>query len=268
MYNCLYESLLENVFDNCSCIPNFASIKFPELPDDFHVCNGNELHCAVKMGNEMGNEDLGLNMAINTKANDELHTCRPTCEMQVRNLFSLNSIQNLVRKKSISIFFLSNHQEEKMISTSSSYPNWQTFSARGDFCLVMKKVVKVCKDPVRKLDLEARYEGELSCEQLIALHEGQRELCQKAIPIESIVNDFPKVVDFLHKYASKNIAVVKIFIRDPYYTLYKKDVQISITSFVGNTGGLVGLCMGLSFISLFEMVYHIFNYFAKCCGAK
>ena len=60
MYNCLYESLLENVFSNCSCIPNFASIKFPELPDDFHVCTGNELHCAVKMGNEMGNEDFGL----------------------------------------------------------------------------------------------------------------------------------------------------------------------------------------------------------------
>ena len=134
----------------------------------------------------------------------------------------------------------------------------------------MKKVVKVCKDPIRKLDLEDRYKGDLSCQNLITLHEGSRKLCQgeNSVPIESIVNEFPNVVDFLHKYASKNIAVVKIFIRDPYYTLYKKDVQISITSFIGNTGGLVGLCMGLSFISLFEMVYHMFNYFAKCCGAK
>jgi len=37
-------------------------------------------------------------------------------------------------------------------------------------------------------------------------------------------------------YAQDNIAVVKVFARDPYYTLIEKDKKMSLLSFVGNTG--------------------------------
>ena len=62
--------------------------------------------------------------------------------------------------------------------------------------------------------------------------------------------------DFVHKYAMENVAVIKLFVKDPYYTNNKRDVAITITTFIGNAGGLMGLCLGLSFISLFEVVYH------------
>jgi hypothetical protein len=67
------------------------------------------------------------------------------------------------------------------------------------------------------------------------------------------------------------LAVLYIFIKDPYYTLIKKDVSMTTISFIGNAGGLVGLCMGLSFVSNFEVFYHCFNFFFtrmnRCCFA-
>ena len=38
-----------------------------------------------------------------------------------------------------------------------------------------------------------------------------------------------------------------------------RDQKISIISFVAHTGGLLGLCMGFSLVSLFEIVYYTFN---------
>ena len=37
-------------------------------------------------------------------------------------------------------------------------------------------------------------------------------------------------------YARDNIAVVKVFARDPYYTLIQRDKKMTTISFVGNTG--------------------------------
>jgi hypothetical protein len=49
----------------------------------------------------------------------------------------------------------------------------------------------------------------------------------------------------MFSYAEDNFAVLYIFIKDPYYTLIKKDESMTVISFIGNAGGLVGLCMGL-----------------------
>jgi len=40
----------------------------------------------------------------------------------------------------------------------------------------------------------------------------------------------------------------------------KKDEKISVIQFIANAGGLLGLCMGVSFVGLFEVFYHIFNF--------
>ena len=39
-------------------------------------------------------------------------------------------------------------------------------------------------------------------------------------------------------------------------TRIKRDQKIPIIGFVANTGGLLGLCMGFSLVSAFEIVYH------------
>ena len=67
------------------------------------------------------------------------------------------------------------------------------------------------------------------------------------------------IQNFIQEYSEQNIAVVKIYIKDPYYTNIKREVAMTFTSFIGTAGGLVGLCVGLSFISIFELFYHFFN---------
>ena len=242
MRNCLYESALEVILSNCSCIPNFASFKL-DVPDELDVCRGNELDCAIHMINNLGNENMGLNQAMNDK--NKSMTCLQRCEMQDQNL----------------------------ISTQSDYPNWQTFTGRNDFCLILHKVIRVCENPIRRIALENRYriydEFYIPCSTILQSSR-IKEICNgtNVLPDQLKLDNSgykKKLVDFLYKYASKNIAILKIFFRDPYYTLINKDEQMSTVSWIGNTGGLVGLCMGLSFVSLFEMVYHGFNFFLKSC---
>ena len=69
----------------------------------------------------------------------------------------------------------------------------------------------------------------------------------------------------LDHYAKRNVAVIKLFIRDPYYTNIKKDVAMSTISFLGNAGGLLGLCMGFSLVSAVEWVYHFLNWLIRGC---
>ena len=45
-------------------------------------------------------------------------------------------------------------------------------------------------------------------------------------------------------------------LQDPVVTRIMRDEKIPIISFVANTGGLLGLCMGFSLVSVFEIMYH------------
>ena len=242
MLNCLYESVLEQILKDCSCIPNFANFGLDDT-DDIDVCRGKELDCAIDKMNNFGNEEMHLTEAINTQNNNISMICRERCEMQ----------------------------DQDLSSTQSDYPNWQTFTARKDFCLIFKKVVKVCENPIQKLALEETYKGEITCNQITELSDGNQQLCQRneILPDASVLKENPyNIIGFLYKYMKKNIAVLQIFIRDPYYTLTKKDEHMPTVSWIGNTGGLVGLFMGLSFVSVFEMLYHGFNFLLRCLRLK
>ena len=58
------------------------------------------------------------------------------------------------------------------------------------------------------------------------------------------------------RYAKENMALVNVYIKDPVVTRIKRDQKITIIGFVANTGGLLGLCMGFSLISAFEILFH------------
>jgi Amiloride-sensitive sodium channel len=45
-----------------------------------------------------------------------------------------------------------------------------------------------------------------------------------------------------------------------YFLCFQK---ITVIAFVANTGGLLGLCMGFSLVSLFEIIYHLIGALAK-----
>ncbi|XP_055910461.1 pickpocket protein 28-like [Eupeodes corollae] len=61
-----------------------------------------------------------------------------------------------------------------------------------------------------------------------------------------------------NQYASQNIAVVNMYFKENTFRSSYKQQFIGITDFLSNTGGLMGLFMGFSFISLAELVYFAF----------
>ncbi|XP_055844441.1 pickpocket protein 28-like [Episyrphus balteatus] len=61
-----------------------------------------------------------------------------------------------------------------------------------------------------------------------------------------------------NEYASQNIAVAHMYFKENTFRSSVKTQFIGITDFLSNTGGLMGLFMGFSFISLAELVYFAF----------
>ena len=68
---------------------------------------------------------------------------------------------------------------------------------------------------------------------------------------------FSSLEEDIFQYAKQNLAVVNVYIKDPVVTRILRDQKIPIIAFVANTGGLLGLCMGFSLVSVFEIVYHV-----------
>jgi hypothetical protein len=73
-------------------------------------------------------------------------------------------------------------------------------------------------------------------------------------PIETFVEE-------LYRYGRQNLALIHVMIQSPYVTKIKRDVETTFLSFIADTGGLLGLCLGFSFISIIE----IFFWFCSCC---
>ena len=72
-------------------------------------------------------------------------------------------------------------------------------------------------------------------------------------------NDAKIFEEEIYKYARENIAYVTLFIREPFAEKIKIAEKISPISFISDVGGLLGLFMGFSFVSLAELVYHAFK---------
>ena len=67
-------------------------------------------------------------------------------------------------------------------------------------------------------------------------------------PNDTLVNE-------MYQYGRDNLALVHVAIQNPRVTKMKRDVEMTFTRFVANTGGLLGLCLGFSFISGIEIIF-------------
>ena len=62
----------------------------------------------------------------------------------------------------------------------------------------------------------------------------------------------------IYNYAKRNLAIINIFIKEPYSKRFRKTEKMSRIAYIASSGGLLGLCMGFSFVSLAEILYHCF----------
>ena len=65
----------------------------------------------------------------------------------------------------------------------------------------------------------------------------------------------------MHEYGKLNLAHVNVMIERPYITKIRRDVAMTFTNYVANSGGLIGLCIGFSFLSGIEIIFWLCN----CC---
>ena len=72
-------------------------------------------------------------------------------------------------------------------------------------------------------------------------------------PDQTLINE-------LYQYGRQNLALIHIMVQSPYVTKIKRDVAMPFITFVANSGGLLGLCIGFSFISAVEILFWI-----SCC---
>ena len=62
--------------------------------------------------------------------------------------------------------------------------------------------------------------------------------------------------DTVLRYMRENVAVVNMFLKQPYCELIMQDVDKTMISFVSDMGGILGLFLGFSFVSLLELLWY------------
>jgi len=67
-------------------------------------------------------------------------------------------------------------------------------------------------------------------------------------------DNFTKII---YRYARENLALVNVYIKDPAVTQIKRDQKVPLIWFVANVGGILGLTMGMSLVTIFEVIHHI-----------
>eukprot|EP00093_Oithona_nana_P005762 05762.XXX_302077_297100_1 [CDS] Oithona nana genome sequencing. len=219
--NCLFQAAYEKILEECKCTPYFH---WGNLPFD-EFCRGETLKCM--------NEILGRIGQFNVV---EGKPCLAACEDQ---------------KNSVSI-------------TTSRNFNREIFTRRPEFCLLYEKLQKTCHSWKRE-----------------ALTEKYPDLCSTIREVNESVNICPnirnssllnpilfrlngtilKLRDELFVYARDNLAVVNIYIKDATVTKIRRDQKVPIIWFIANCGGILGLCMGFSLITIFEIGQYIVQIF-------
>ena len=127
--------------------------------------------------------------------------------------------------------------------TSSVFPIESTFPQQHFFCLTLFKVARICNDSNRAKVFEASLDLTLgiTCKDIMTANNTNRMcLNSRAAPNATLIKQFPQLVKFLFIYAKNNFAVLNVLIKDPYYTLITREEQISLISFLGNAGGIIG----------------------------
>lgn len=219
--NCIYEAALQATLEKCKCHPYY----FYYGKTNLKACRGSSLQCAKEV----------------LRNNSKVITTRENTEMEC-----MDSCTRI---------------EYESDYSSALYPNQNTFFNRMDVCFVLKKVAKVCQTNSYAIlqNMKEWAQVEIECEEVLKAHVDEG-ICLNSTHVSKSQRDMHKdLFKGLFYYARDNIIHLKVYFKDPYYTIITRDVGTTLISFIGNVGGLLGLCLGLSFLSVFEIIYHFVN---------
>lgn len=151
------------------------------------------------------------------------------------------------------------------------------FSKRPEICNLVRKLLKICQgwvDP-HAVGAYGQYGDELKIKKNV-LTQMYPEMCEALNqvfgeePVEDqnktlscsemrqILNEAENsshIMKLLHIYAKENLLWLNVYVKDSFATRIIRDERMTRTSFVANVGGLLGLCMGFSLVSVAEIFY-------------
>jgi hypothetical protein len=80
---------------------------------------------------------------------------------------------------------------------------------------------------------------------------------------ETIKNDYTYFKHFnTYEEANKHVVAIRVYYNDLKYTLFSQEPKTEMFNFISNIGGILGLFLGLSFLSfieIFEIVFEILS---------
>ena len=170
-------------------------------------------------------------------------------------------------------------QQNEVTVTASRIPNRQTMLKWPEFCTVVEKLQRSCNNQWKRIGLDKSYPS--LCSLFLSkfykisvnpVFEDNKKICADILsninmldPLDYSLNEGlenasqESLLKLLFKYARENIAIANVYIKPPVVTKILKDERVPLIRFVANTGGLLGLCMGCSLITGFEVLYYIFG---------
>ena len=241
MTHCLYDSMLQNIVKHCNCSPEFISSKEIKHWNTKKTCIEKQLGCSEEWTTLPSKEKLKALGEVEVIENEDTTTkkCLPSCDT-----------------------------DEIKISTSfSTYPNYAVFLERKEVCLILQKLIRICTDETyqaKKESFEKVYgwygtNGSICGD--LGLPYNEDDMCKGS----QFLEDYHKakhvdLIDFLFKYSQENLSYIKIALKDQFYTKIKQDLEITRLGFFNSVGGMLGLCLGLSIISVFEVLFHFVKF--------
>ena len=183
----------------------------------------------------------------------------------IKTLENGNKIANVSKPASIECLPSCEVQNNDDKMSFALYPHRSNFFHQKTFCFTASHIWQVtCQDENRKFFLKKKHPD--LCKLLLEFEQyfGNKTTC-KDWP-ENYLEDNTKPITTLMnemvKYGRENLALVQVIMQSPYVTKIKRDVAMTFTAYVANTGGLLGLCLGFSFISGVELIFWL------CCCCR
>ena len=241
--NCIIDEGIRDIIWNCRCIPNF--VRYEDTQEYFEVfsyCTGKGLFCANNRTKLMGMKKI-------SKGNDIVSP---------EALESPEIIGGISKPKSINCLPSCHFQDNYNQMSNAPYPQKQMFFYQKTFCDVASHVFQVtCLNEERRSLIEKPFPN--MCHILIDFDRyfGTNSSCTEWPKnfFEEFEEPISTLRDELFEYGKQNLALIHVMIQSPYATKIKRDVAMTLTNYVGNTGGLLGLCLGFSFISFIEIIF-------------
>ena len=174
-------------------------------------------------------------------------------------------------------------QQNEVAITTSKLPNRQTMLKWPDFCIVLQKLQKSCNHISKRIELDSEYPTlcPLLLEKLNESYidsDGTKELCRNAFnnftmfwEVKEFQTDVVEnssddaLLNAMFTYARQNLALVNIYIKPPVVKRIMKDERIPVIWFVANCGGILGLCMGFSIVTVFEVLHYLIRAIFYSC---